>query len=265
MPSDLASVALLFLAASRSVAGAPDAPAIVRHMKEAREPARSSTRKLTIVTSAQLGQAAQWMAGQAREKRGDGSRMLTVILGPEDARGLAILVQDRADEPDRQWVYAPAVRRVREVSRVEAHQAFMNTDFTYVDLGFIDPDERYELLGTEARDGVQAYKVQAVPRERWYYSRIVTWVAADSWLPLRREFHGPAGLLWKVETWNQVTRIDGIPIALGDRTEDVRQTGSTEIRVSDVLWDRTLPAELFEPRNLPEAAGSPVWNAGSPG
>jgi hypothetical protein len=212
-----------------------------------------------------MGQTAQWMAGQAREKRGDGSRMLTVILAPEDARGLAILVQDGGREGSKQWVYVPAVRRVREISRVEAHQAFMNTDFTYADMGFVNPEERYEVLGTETRDGVQTYKVQAVPREQWYYSRIVTWVAADSWLPVRREFHDPAGLLWKVETWGDVARIDGVPIPLRDKMEEVRQGGSTEIRVSDVLWDRQLPPELFEPKNLPEAAGSSVWGGGSPG
>ena len=265
MPSDIASVALLFLAASRTVAGAPDAASIVHHMKEALEPARSSTRKLTIAVSGQTGQAAQWTAGQAREKRGDGSRMLTVILAPEDARGLAILVQDRGNEADKQWVYVPAVRRVRELSRVEAYQAFLNTDFTYADLGFVNPRERYELLGTEQRDGVQTYKVQAVPREQWYYSRIVTWVAADSWLPIRREFHDPAGLLWKVETWGNVVRIDGVPIPLLDKMEDVRQGGSTEMRMSEVLWDRELPPALFDPKNLPEAASSPVWGADSPG
>ena len=265
MPSDIASVALLFLAASRTVAGAPDAASIVHHMKEALEPARSSTRKLTIAVSGQTGQAAQWTAGQAREKRGDGSRVLTVILAPEDARGLAILIQDRGNEADKQWVYVPAVRRVRELARVEAYQAFLNTDFTYADLGFVNPRERYELLGTEQRDGVQTYKVQAVPREQWYYSRIVTWVAADSWLPIRREFHDPAGLLWKVETWGNVVRIDGVPIPLLDKMEDVRQGGSTEMRMSEVLWDRELPPALFDPKNLPEAASSPVWGADSPG
>jgi hypothetical protein len=265
MPSDLASAAVLFLAASRAATGAPDAATVVRHMKEALEPARSSTRKLTILVTGESGEPAQWIAGQAREKRASGSRMLTVLLAPESARGMAIIFQDGGQAPSRQWIYVPAVRRVREISRVESYQAFLNTDFTYADLGFVSPRERWEVLGTEARDGVQTYELQAVPREQWYYSRIVTWVVADSWLPVRREFHDPAGLLWKVETWSDVTAIDGVPIPLRDRMEDVRQGGSTEIRVSDVLWDRELPAALFEPRNLPAAADSPLWGGGPPG
>ena len=44
------------------------------------------------------------------------------------------------------------------------------------------------------------------------------------------------------------------------RMEDVRQGASTELRVSDLHWDRQLPDDLFQPGKLPEAASSPVWN-----
>src|SRR5205814_4580541 len=180
----------------------------------------------------------QWIAGQARKKTPDGSRALTVMLGPEAVRGLAILVQERGKEPDRQWVYVPAIRRVRELVPVESYQSFLNTDFTYADLGFVPRDGSYKLLGAETRDGTRTTKVETVPRDRWYYSRIVTWVADDSSLPVRREFYDPAGLLWRIETWSEVTRVDGTPIPLRVRMEDVRQGGGTELRVSDVLWDR---------------------------
>jgi outer membrane lipoprotein-sorting protein len=103
--------------------------------------------------------------------------------------------------------------------------------------------------------------VQGVPREQWYYSRFVIWIADDT-LPLREEFYDPSGSLWKVETWGQVTRIDGTPVPLLIRMEDIRQGESTELRVSDLLWDRELPDDLFDTRNLPKAAHSPLWNTG---
>ena len=58
----------------------------------------------------------------------------------------------------------------------------------------------------------------------------------------------------KVETWGQVTRIDGMPVPLDVRMEDVRGGGSTELRVSDVVWDRELPDDLFDPRKLRDVA-----------
>jgi hypothetical protein len=42
--------------------------------------------------------------------------------------------------------------------------------------------------------------------------------------------------------------------------DDVRQGGSTELRVSEVLWNQPLPDELFEPSNLDKAASATIWN-----
>jgi len=241
-------------------AATPDANTIVRRMKDALEPERSSTRTLTVVVTGKDGESAEFTAGQAHKRVGNANRMLTALLAPDALRGIAVLVEEGTTKPDRQWIYLPTVRRVREIVPVESYQTFLNTDFTYADMGFVSRRETYRLLGSETRDGTRTYRVQATPRASWYYSRFVTFVAVDSWLPVRREFYDPAGLLWKVETWRDTTAIDGVPIPMRVKMEDVRQGGSTELRVSDVLWDRELPDDLFDPGKLPEAAGSAVWN-----
>ncbi len=253
-----------FFAAVVPAGAAPlSGKALVEKMHAALEPARTSTRKLTIVVKAVAPEteSTEWTAGQARKKLPDGARILTVVLAPESVKGMALLVQQQEKGPDRQWVYVPAIRRVRELVPVESHESFLSTDFTYADLGFVRRDASYKVLGSETRDGVRTSKIEAVPRDQWYYSRIDTWIASDSSLPIRREFHDPAGLLRKVETWGQVTRVDGTSLPLLVRMEDVRQGGSTDLRVGDVVWDREPPDDLFEPRNLPKAAASPVWNA----
>jgi hypothetical protein len=261
MPATLVLAALL-LAGTAAADAPPDARGVIEKMRAALEPPRASTRKVTIVLNAVAPQteSLQLVAGQARKKLADGRRILTVVLAPEDARGIGLLVAERQNEPDLQWTYIPAVRRVRALVPADTYQSFLNTDFTYADLGFVDEDATYKLLGNETRDGTPAVKIEAVPRDQWYYSRSVIWIASDSSLPIRKEFYDPAGLLWKVETWGHVVQIDGTPIPLQVRMEDVRQGGSTELRVSDVLWDRELPDALFEPRNLPQAPASPVWS-----
>jgi len=257
-------LASLLLVAVPVVAAPPDAGTLIQKMRDALEPARASTRKLTIVLNAVAPEteSVQWTAGQARKRLGDGRRILTVMLAPANEQGIALLVQEQPKKADLQWFYLPAVRRTRALVRADAYQAFLNTDFTYADLGFVRQDARYKVVGNETRDGVATTKVEGIPREQWYYSRFVVWIANDTSLPVREEFSDPSGSLWKVETWGQVTRIDGTPVPLDVRMEDVRQGGSTELRVSDVLWDRELPDELFGPHKLRDAATSPVWTAG---
>src|SRR5262249_59779587 len=110
---------------------------------------------------------------------------------------------------------------------------FLGTDFTYADLGFVRLHEKYRLLGEEQHAGVQAYKIEEqVPQERAYYSRLLTWVAADSLLPLQRDYYDVAGGLWKTEHFEQVSVIYGGATPLHITLEDVQGKSSTRLNVS---------------------------------
>jgi len=80
-------------------------------MKRALEPDRPSTRTLVLAVRAADGSTTEWTARQARKKLPDGNRILTVILEPDDVKGVAFLIWEQKDAPDEQWLYLPAVRR----------------------------------------------------------------------------------------------------------------------------------------------------------
>jgi hypothetical protein len=256
----LQSTLLFPLLALPALAADPPATTIVEKMRAALEPARPSIRRLTLSVSAPRGDATQLYAGQARTRRADGDWMLTIVLQPSSVRGIAFLVRQARDRSDDQWTYLPAVRRVRKVVPVQRYQAFLGSDFTFADLGFVSRSSSYELLATEQRDGVRAHKVQEVPGEQWYYARVVTWIDADSALPLRREFYDPSNTLWKVERFAEVKSVDGVPTPMRIRMEDVREPGHSEIVVTALDYDASVPDELFDPEALPGAADSPVWS-----
>jgi hypothetical protein len=254
----LAALAVL-VALPAVAAGTPDAATIAKRMKAALEPRRPSVRTITIDVSAEQGEATRWIAGQARKARGDGNAIVTVMLSPEGARGIALLVHEQPGADSAEWIYLPAVRRVRKLVPVQRHQSFMNTDFTYADFGFVTPSRSYRLRGTEVVDGRKTWKLEEVPHDQWYYSRILTWVAADDWLPVRREFYDPAGMLWKVEHDLESSVIDGVPTPLDVRVDEIPQGGSSELKVTGVRYDVDVPDDLFEPSHLPETIHSPLW------
>jgi Outer membrane lipoprotein-sorting protein len=136
---------------------------------------------------------------------------------------------------------------------VEGHQAFLSSDFTYADLGMVDLHSSFKLLGEEQKNGVRAYKIEEVPRSNWYYSRIVDWVDASSSFPLERDFYDPSNTLWKVETFEQVTAIDGVPTVLKRRMEDRQAGGNTVIDTSEVRYGADVPDSLFDSSRLPQA------------
>jgi hypothetical protein len=253
-------VALVLAAIPVTVAAAPpDVMTIVKHMKEVFEPVRPSTRKVVISMDAE-GEKTQWVAGQARKELPDGKRMVMVMLEPESVRGIAYVVVEPNNKPSTLWAYLPAVRRVRGLRPVDAYEHFLGTDFTYADLGFVRLHEHYRLLGEEEHTGVRAYKVEEqVPQERAYYSRIITWVAADSFLPLQRDYYDVAGELWKTELFDQVSIIDGVPTPLRIRMNDVQEHSSTELNVSEVRYGVDIPDAVFDSERLPQVVAHSLW------
>ena len=252
---------LILFAAATAAAEAPDGATIASRMKQALEPAQSSVRRMTL-TVAQDGPSSKVVLGQARGKVGGDNRILTVVLAPSELQGTAYLVQESAaGDANVQWAYVPAIGRVRTVVSPEAFSAFLNSDFTYADLGFTPLRSTYSLRGEETKQGVSAYQIEAVPAQQWYYSRIVTSVAAHSFLPIEREFYDSANQLWKIERFDGVATIDGVPTARTISMEDVQAKSRSTLSASDLKYGMQFPEALLQPSALPQAGKSPIWTS----
>jgi hypothetical protein len=231
---------------------------VVRKMKEVFEPARPSIRKVEITTTSDR-ETVHWVARQAMKQFPDGKRMVMVLMEPDDVKGNAYIIWEPKEKPSAVWTYMPFLRRVRELVNVDAYEHFLGTDFTYADLGFVRLHPQYRLLGEEEHGGRETYKIEeSVPKERAYYSRVITWVTKDSMLPVQRDYYDVAGILWKTETFETET-IDGVPTAIRIQMKDLQEKSTTKLRVSDVRYDVDVPDALFDPLKLPTVTSAPIW------
>ena len=254
-------MAVLTLVARSVGAASPDVNTLVSKMKAALEPPKSSLRQLKLSISGEDGGTTQWTLAQARKTIDGKGRMLTVLLSPKEERGVASLLidGDKQTKPVRA-LYIPAIRRVRTLTPAGAYEPVLGSDFFYADLGFINLRDKYRLLGSEQHAGKQAFKIEQTPESPWYYSKIVSWIDPATSLPLERDYYDPAGQLWKVETFQDVTTIDGQPVATKVKMQDKQSGGASEIVVSNLRFGVDLPDALFEKGSLPTDGASPVWN-----
>ena len=69
---------------------------------------------------------------------------------------------------DDQWLYLPAMRKVRRISASDRGDYFPGTDFTYQDITLVGKLERadydYELMCMEWLEGVDIYDFGSAPR-----------------------------------------------------------------------------------------------------
>jgi len=259
MRETLAALLVVFTVASAGAA-APDVKALVTKMKAALEPSKAGARRLTLTLS-QQGETTQVTIGEARKNLGNSGRILLAVLppAPVGAAGTAYLVQEGGPGQDTEWFYLPYVRRVRKLVSPEAYSAFLNSDFTYADLGFVDTGATYTFLGEGTEGGKKTYKIQAVPKQTWYYSRWVTTIDAETSMPIMREIYDPANQLWKRQRWEPSTVVDGVTVPSAVSMEDVQAKSRSDIRMTGADFDVSLPDTLFDPDQLPAASAAPVW------
>ena len=241
-------------------AAAADSPQVLlQRMKRWMEPTQASTRRLTM-TIRSGGEVAEWTAAQARGTQDGANFALTVMPSPPDLRGTALLVREEAGKPDLEWLYVPYLRRVRQILPVDEFESFLNTEFDYGDFGFLAVHDRtVKTLGRATVNGVEALQVQETPKDQRTFTHIVTSLVPATGQPLKRESYDVANRLWKVETFENVADVHGVPTAQRVRMEDVQAGFGSEYRVSDVAYGVTIPKELFDPAHLSKAADSPLW------
>ena len=254
------SLVLLGLLAAPALAVPSYTEKIFVNMKAAMEPDRPSVRKLTFVFSPMQGEPVHWVARQVRKTLPDGKRTLTVFLEPESVKGFALLTWERNDQPTTDFLYLAPVRRLLKNPDLEA-LPLLYSEFTFADIGAMKiGDTQLTLLGSEQHANKRTLKVQEVPRAPRPYARVITWVVAESSLPIEREFYDATDAVVKTEHYD-VASIDGVPVATSTRIEDKVDGGKTEMQVSDVRADVEIPDALFDPSRLGQVADNPFWQA----
>jgi hypothetical protein len=251
------ALALAATVAGAAAADPPDIDTLVARMKAALEPPRASVRQMALSISGEHGGPSQWSLAQARKTVDSQGRILTVLLAPASARGIASLIIDGT--PPETALYTPAVRRVRTLVPQDGYDAFLGSDFTYFDVGFVRRHDAYRLLGAEQRNGKDAWKIEQIPAGSWFYSKIVSWIDQTTMLPIERDYYSPAGQLWKVQTFDKVVTIDGQPVALSVTMRDTHTGGTSELRTGNLRFGVDMPDAFFERAGLRQAADAPIW------
>ncbi len=125
------------------------------------------------------------------EVDGDGDKSLSIFDEPADVKGTAFLTYSHSKEPDDQWLYLPALKRVKRISSKNKSGPFMGSEFAYEDIASQEVDKyTYKYLRDEEIDGRSAFVVEQVPTyEHSGYTRRVAWIDQERYVPLQVVFY----------------------------------------------------------------------------
>ena len=133
----------------------------------------------------------------------DGDKSMSIFDSPRDVKGTAMLTFSHKLEADDQWLYLPALKRVKRISSRNKSGPFMGSEFAYEDLGSQEVEKyQHTYLGEEEVDGVLAYKNERVPQYKYTgYTKQLVWIDAKRYIPLKIEYYDRKKALLKTLTF----------------------------------------------------------------
>ena len=152
------------------------------------------TAKMTMVLRDRQGrESVRQMRFKVLEVEGSGDKSLFVFDEPRDVKGTALLTHAHVNSPDDQWLYLPALKRVKRISAARRSGSFMGSEFSYEDMSSSQLEEySYKYLRDEACGDLTCMVSEHIPLDKKSgYSRKVVWQDTDE---LR---------IWKVELYNR--------------------------------------------------------------
>lgn len=190
---------------------------------------------------------------------GDVVKLGIFFTAPAAIRDTGFLSHDADEGADENWLFLPAIERVRRLPSADRADYFMGTDLTY---GDISDDFKFELEQwrfsggeTVSRDGVahatlngEAASAEAIAENG--YSRFEALVDTTTWFPVLTTYHDAEGeALKRIEVLEQ-ERIGGAWTAMRFVVENLQSGHTTYIHFEDMRYVPDLDEEMLEPDAL---------------
>ena len=191
---------------------------------------------------------------QLLKENKDVEKKIMFFVSPADVRNTSFMNWSYAKEGkgDDQWIYLPALKRVKRLSSDSKSDYFMGSDFTYDDLGDRQPSaDNHKFLRMEKLDNEECYVVESTPKEKEYmYSRTLTWIIKDKWIGKKKEFYDEDGELLKILKVKRYEKISGYWIILHSEMKNLQKKHSTEMSLKDVKINIGIQERQFSERMM---------------
>lgn len=246
-------VIALGMAVTVPVFGAPDARTIMEGVY-AQDTSRDMTMRAVLEIFDKTGQGKKKKFILQRIGSPGQSKTLLRFTDPEEIRGVALLSFNTKGATERQWLYTPAIDRVRSIQPREQSERFAGSDFTYEDIAERGLDDfTYRIIGEgETMEGHKTFKIEAAPvsTDISQYRFIYFWVAQDVPVVLGAEMYDQGGRKVRVMHATTLKKASGVWGMRHVEMASVLENTRSIFTIDEVHFNTGLSEKLFTPEAL---------------
>ena len=143
----------------------------IRIAKESYESTRgyvdSESNQLMILIDPNGNEVIREISGKTLENEdpNDGDKSIIFFNKPKDVEGTVMLSHTHVNDDDDQWLYLPALGRVKRISSSNKSGSFMGSEIAFEDFSGNDYRKyEWEFIGEEEYEGEICYKLLSIPK-----------------------------------------------------------------------------------------------------
>ena len=179
---------------------------------------------------------------------GELEKNVIVFHAPASIKGTRFLQVEYEDRDDDQWIFLPALKKVRRIAAQEGGKSFMGTDFSYHDMKRRSVEKyHHEIVREEQLDGYDCYvlKIWAKDPSDSDYAYLLRWVPKDIWVPIKVELYNKKDELEKVGVSKNLKKVQDHWTAIYSEMENVKNGHKTTLEFKKLAYDEEINEGLF--------------------
>lgn len=187
------------------------------------------------------------------------------FIAPSDVKNTAFLTYDysASTKDDDQWMYLPALKKIKRIPSSDKDSAFMGSDFSYADMTDRELDDyTFKLIKQskiKRKDGVhKVWVIESTPISPWVidetgYTKSILYIRQDNFVLTRAKFYLKKGKRVKYMDVRKLEKINNIWVATQTNmtTKQGKQTlHKTVLKNTDVEVNVPINRDIFTLRAL---------------
>jgi len=176
------------------------------------------------------------------------------FVKPNDIARTGLLTKDYAGDDSNQWLYLPALDRVRRISSSRKGGRFVGSDFQYEDLTDREVNmDNHRILGKGKVGGIKCTLLESIPVKKTnsIYSKRISCIHPKIFIPLRIDYYERKKKQpIKQLKAKKIKKIQGYWTIFDSTMYNLKTGHSTKLKTTDIKYDQGIPDTLFSQRGL---------------
>ncbi|WP_233900722.1 outer membrane lipoprotein-sorting protein [Tenacibaculum piscium] len=193
---------------------------------------------------------------------GNVEKQILFFKAPSDVKNTAFMnwsydddnddeIKNNEPKNDDQWLYLPALKKVKRIANSNKDSNFMGSDFTYQDMEKRNPiKDTQRFIKSEKIKQEDAWVIEATPKKEEQYARKIAWISKTRNIPLKIDFYDQDNELLKTLTATEIIKISKYWVITQQEMKNHQKNHKTIMKLTNLSVDKNLNKNIFTQRKM---------------